>query len=222
MTFVHCFLKPKAVTQNLRDNTSSNNSKNISTQTSPFTVTHPFIPSQEGNLHVINYSLPKREQHLNLPSREGLGCVTSVHSFLKPKAVTQNLRDNTSSNNSKSISTQTSSLTVTHPFIPSQEGKHHTQSTHYQQETSISNLPSREGPGVCDIRAQLPKIKSNHPKPRNTSSPNSSKINSSQPAHLTITHPFNPLSRGESPRHKSLITNKKHPSDIHVSIRIGT
>lgn len=48
VTFVHCFLKPKAVTQNLRDNTSSNNSKNISTQTSPFTVTHPFIPSQEG------------------------------------------------------------------------------------------------------------------------------------------------------------------------------
>ena len=37
------------------------------------------------------------------------------------------------------------------------------------------NLPSREGPGVCHACAQPPKNKRGHPKPRNTTSPNSSK-----------------------------------------------
>ena len=45
---------------------------------------------------------------------------------------------------------------------------------HTKKRISL-NLPSREGPGVCDARAKLPQIKSNHPKPTDTSSQNSNK-----------------------------------------------
>ena len=46
------------------------------------------------------------------------------------------------------------------PLIPSLgRGILSTQTTHYQQKTSIPNLPSQEGPGVCHVRAQLPKSK---------------------------------------------------------------
>ena len=71
------------------------------------------------------------------------------------------------------------------------------------------NLPSREGPGVCDARAQPPKNQSNHPKPRNTTSPNRSKNISTHTAPLTITHPLIPSLEGKPTRHKPLITNKK-------------
>ena len=71
------------------------------------------------------------------------------------------------------------------------------------------NLPSREGTGVCHVRALPPKTQSNHPKPRNATSPNNSKIISSQPAPLIITHPFIPSLEGKT-THKSLITKKKN------------
>ena len=60
------------------------------------------------------------------------------------------------------------------------------------------NLPSREGTGVCHVRALPPKTQSSHPKPRNTTSPNSSKkhlIPTRAPHHNT---PLHPLSRGET------------------------
>ena len=86
------------------------------------------------------------------------------------------------------------------------------QNTHFQQKSTIQNLPSREGLGVCHVRAQLPQIKCKHPKPTNTTLPNSSKIIASQPAHLTITHPLIPSQEGNLKLHKSLITKKKAPS----------
>ena len=51
---------------------------------------------------------------------------------------------------------------------------------------------------MCDVRAQPFKSKASAQSSRNTTSSSSNKIISSQPALLTITHPFNPLSRGES------------------------
>ena len=58
------------------------------------------------------------------------------------------------------------------------------------------NLPSREGTGVCHVRALPPKTQSNHPKPRNTSSPNSGKNTSPHTAPLSITHPSIPSQEG--------------------------
>ena len=69
------------------------------------------------------------------------------------------------------------------------------------------NLPSREGPGVCDARAQPPKNQSNHPKSTDTTS----KIISSQPAHLIITHPFIPSQEGKQHTiNHSLPTRTQH------------
>ena len=83
------------------------------------------------------------------------------------------------------------------------------QNTHFQQKSTIQKLPSREGQGVCHVRAQLPQIKCYHTKPRNATSPNSSKIISSQPAPLTVTHPSIPSQEGKPPHHKPLITKQK-------------
>ena len=85
----------------------------------------------------------------NLPSREGQGV---CHVRAQPPKTKTNTR-NQQTAPQKNTSSQTSPLTVTHPFIPSQEGKQTQQSTNYQTESSISNLPSREGSGVCDARA---------------------------------------------------------------------
>ena len=93
----------------------------------------------------------------------------------------------------------------------------------------------QEGWGVCYVRAQLPKPKAVTQNLTDTTSPKQ------QQKHLIPTHaphrhtPLNnylitkketasqsPLSRGETNPYKSLITNKKHPPDIHVSIHIGT
>ena len=80
----------------------------------------------------------------NSPLERGWGCVTPVHSHLKPKRSLK-LTDTAYPNSSKNTSIFAAPLTITHPFIPSQEGKsQHTQTSHSQQESSISNLPSRE------------------------------------------------------------------------------
>ena len=115
--------------------------------------------------------------------------MTPVHSFLKSKATTRSQETP-----HRNISSHTVPLTVTHPLIPSQEGKPTTpQTNHYQQKPSTQNLPSREGSGVCDVCTQPPKIKSNHPMPRNTTSqylfPNRAPLRNT---------PLNPLSRGEA------------------------
>ncbi len=75
---------------------------------------------------------------------------------------------------------------------------------------------------MCDARAQPPQIKSGHPKPRNATPSNSSTTCSTHPASLSVTHPLNPLSRGEiSPRHKPLITKKNAVSQTPLSRGAG-
>jgi len=76
-------------------------------------------------------------------------CIATEAKNIHPKP-----RNATSPNSSKIISSQPTPLTITHPSIPSQEGKQTQQSTNYQTESSTSKLPSREGLGVCYVRAQ--------------------------------------------------------------------
>ena len=57
------------------------------------------------------------------------------------------MTDTSSPNSSKNISSYAALLSVTHPFIPSQEGKPHTQHTHYQQKSSIPTSPLERGRG---------------------------------------------------------------------------
>ena len=61
-----------------RNATSPNNSKIISSQPAPLTVTHPSIPSQEGNPHATNHSLPKRNKHHKPPLSRGVGGVSRL------------------------------------------------------------------------------------------------------------------------------------------------
>ena len=101
---------------------------------------------------------------------------------------------------------------------PLERGKHLTQISHYQQENSTSNLPSREGQGVCDAQVQFPEIKSIHPKPTDTSSLHQVSRNGF-PQHLypcRASHrntPLNPLSRGEASHSNLSLSNKnQHPN----------
>ena len=144
-------------------------SRNPSTHAATLTVTHPSIPSLEGKHPQSNHSLSTRKQRPNLPSREGPGVCDVRAQLPKIKAVTRSLTDNT-------LQYQASRNCIPQPLDPCRDPHRNTplnplsrgetstpQTTHYQKETSISNLPSREGQGVCDVRAQLPKIKSIHP-----------------------------------------------------------
>ena len=79
----------------------------------------------------------------------------------------------------------------------------------------------KEGQGVCHAQAQPPTPKAITRSPRNTSSTNSSKIISSYAALLTVTHPSNPLSRGEINTLKHLIPNKKQASQTSPLERGG-
>jgi len=46
-------------------------------------------PLQEGNPNTTNHSLSKIKQHPKTPRpKEGRGCVTPVHSYLKSKTIT--------------------------------------------------------------------------------------------------------------------------------------
>ena len=51
------------------------------------------------------------------------GCVTSVHSLLKSKTVSETEQKTHPSTGIAKVSAQLALLTVTHPSIPSQEGK---------------------------------------------------------------------------------------------------
>ena len=69
-----------------------------------------------------------------------------------------------------------------------------------------------EGQGVCDVQAQLPKIKSSHPKPKkyHIAKQQQKHLNPNRSSHHNT--PLYPLSRGENQHPKSLITNKKTAS----------
>ena len=134
VTPVHCHLKPKAVTQSLRNTSSPNRSKNISPHTAPLTITHPSIPSREGNpTRHKSLITNKKTAFQTSPLERGWGCVTSVHSFLKSKATTQSrqILHNSTNNNkcnisqqlSKNISPHAAPLTVTHPLNPLSRGE---------------------------------------------------------------------------------------------------
>ena len=113
----------------------------------------PLYPLSRGETSHSTHSLTNEKRSIQIsPLERGRGCVTSVHSLLKSKQPPQANRHHLIKQQQNS-SSQPAPLTITHPLIPSQEGKPHTQSTHYQQGTSISNLPSREGTGVCDACA---------------------------------------------------------------------
>ena len=101
---------------------------------------------------------------------------------------------------------------------PLKRGNIHATNHSFPTRNKHSKSPRpREGPGVCYARAQLPKIKSIHPKQKNTTSPNSSKNTSTFAAPLAVTHPSIPSQEGNPTRHKSLITNKKTASKSPLS-----
>ena len=65
--------KIKNIHPKLTDTSSPNSSKNTSAHTAPPSVTHPSIPSQEGNSNTINHSLPIRNKHSEPPLSRGAG-----------------------------------------------------------------------------------------------------------------------------------------------------
>ena len=70
--------------------------------------------------------------------------------------LTQNSRLRLTDTTSKIISSQPAHLIITHPFIPSREGKQHT--INHSLPTRTQHLKSprpRKGSGVCDARAWL-------------------------------------------------------------------
>ena len=127
VTSRHCHLKSKAATQSRQIPPRSTKFletvfRNPSTHAAPLTVTHPLIPSREGNHPHSTYSLPKRTQLPISPLERGRGCVTPEHSYLKIKSNHQKPTNATSPNSSKTCSTHPAPLSITHPSIPSQEG----------------------------------------------------------------------------------------------------
>ena len=103
-------------------------------------------------------------------------------------------------------------------FNPLSRGESKTpQTPNCQIEKHYPILPSREGQGVCDAQAKPLKNQSNHQKPTNATSPNSSKTISSQSASLTITHPSIPSQEGKShTTNHSLPRRNKHQSRISL------
>ena len=144
VTPVHSHLKPKTSTEAQQTPPQ----KHLIPNLAPHRNT-PLHPLSRGETNTLKHLIPnKKAVSQNSPLERGWGCVTSEHSHLKPKQPPE-----TNKQHLKNTSSQTSPPTVTHPFIPSQEGKQTQQSTNYQTENSISKLPSREGQGVCHVRA---------------------------------------------------------------------
>ena len=124
--------------KNIHPKPTDTSSKNSSSQSALLTITHPLIPSREGNpTHHNPLIFNKKATFPISPLERGRGCVTSAHRHSNQKqplkanryfCATLNTRNTTSPNSSKIISNQSAHLTVTHPFIPSQEGNstHHT------------------------------------------------------------------------------------------------
>ena len=142
------------------------------------------------------------------------------------------MTDTSSPNSSRNISSYAALLSVTHPFIPSQEGK---QPRHLSlitnKKIAFQTSPLGEGSGVCHACAQLLNSKQSLEADRYhfssnldkcSSSPNSSNMlletvsrnTSTQTASLSVTHPFNPLSRGEIPHTTHSLSTKKQHSNL--------
>ena len=127
----------------------------------------PLNPLSRGESKITQITHYQEESTIQkLPSREGQGVCNIRAQLPQIKCCHPKPTNATSSNSRKTISSQPAHLTITHPSIPSQEGKPYTQPIHYQQKKHHPNLPSREGQGVCHVRAQLPQIKCKHTKPR--------------------------------------------------------
>ena len=103
----------------------------------------------------------------NSPLERGRGCVTPRHSFLKTKAVTEadRYRLATLSPIYSNTSTYAALLTVTHPFVPSQEGnsQHPKPLTTNKKQAPEPPRP-KEGSGVCYAQAKPPKNQKHPPK----------------------------------------------------------
>ena len=137
--------------------------------------------------------------------------MTPVHCFLKQKLslMFDGYCLETLSPIYRNTSAFAASLTVTHPLIPSQEGK---QATH----PSLTNrkqhfkAPLSRGAGVCDACALLPKTKAVTQNLTDNTSPKQQQkhlIPNLAPYRNT---PLNPLSRGETSTHPSLTNRKQH------------
>ena len=120
--------------------------------------------------------------------QRGRGCVTPEHSYSNQKQPPE-AQEIPHCN----ISSQPELLSVTHPFVPSLEGNHP------QYKSLISNKKElSKGAGGVWRPCTATQTKNNHPKPTDTSSPNSSKkhfIPIRTPHRNT---PLDPLSRGET------------------------
>ena len=118
----------------------------------------------------------------------------------------------------KIISTQPALLTVTHPFIPSQEGKSHTTNHSLPRRKHHQKPPLLRGAGGCHACAQPPKTKATTQSrqiPPHYTKHKKYLLSKQQQKHLILSRtphrntPLNPLSRGEISHHKPLIINKK-------------
>ena len=120
----------------------------------------PLNPLSRGEYHhTTNHSLPKRNKHPNLPSREGLGVCDA-------RAQLPNSKRSMKLNRKYLLQLYRESLIPTRtphrntPLYPLSRGEyHHTTNHSLPKRNKHPNLPSREGPGVCDVCAQLPKSK---------------------------------------------------------------
>ena len=137
---------------------------------------------------------------------------TGVTQPPKPKAVTQNLTDTTSPKQQQKL------------LIPTPAPHHNTPLNNYliTKKETASQSPLWRGVGGVSRPRTASYTQSGHPKPdRHHLTKQQQKLLIPTPAPHRHT-PLHPLSRGETNPYKSLITNKKHPTDIHVSIHIGT
>ena len=151
MTFVHSHLKTKAVTEADRYRLSKQQQNNLS-PAAPLTVTHPLIPSQEGK-HTTQTSNYQTKSSIQIsPLERGWGCVTSEHGFLKSKTSTRS-RQILPRNNKlpetayRNILSPASLLTVTHPSIPSREGKTSHSNLSLPKRKTASKAPLLRGAG---------------------------------------------------------------------------
>ena len=100
------------------------------------------------------------------------------------------------------------------PTSLSKREKQYTKILTIKKKNNIQFSPLERGRGcVTPVHSYL-KIKSNHQKPTNATSPNSRKNNSNYAAPLTVTHPFIPSQEGNQKLHKPLISKKKAASKI--------
>ena len=108
----------------------------------------PLNPLSRGETSTPQITHYQQENSIQIsPLERGWGCVTPKHSHRKTKAVTQSQETQPHQTVAKSISSQPAPLSITHPFIPSLEGKPHTQPIHYQQKSNFKISPLERGRG---------------------------------------------------------------------------